>query len=57
MFQERILVLYDGVPMAAPYYGDLDMSELRSMDWRPSLRLGAMRPYCMAPTLWAVYSH
>jgi outer membrane receptor protein involved in Fe transport len=28
MFQERILVLYDGIPMAAPYYGDLDMSEL-----------------------------
>ncbi len=26
--QERILVLYDGVPMAAPYYGDLDTSEL-----------------------------
>lgn len=28
IFQERILVLYDGIPMAAPYYGDLDMSEL-----------------------------
>lgn len=28
VFQERILVLYDGVPMAAPYHGDLDMSEL-----------------------------
>lgn len=28
LYQERILVLYDGVPMAAPYYGDLDASEL-----------------------------
>lgn len=28
MRQERILVLYDGVPLAAPYYGDLDTSEL-----------------------------
>ena len=26
--QTRVLVLYDGVPMSAPYYGDLDTSEL-----------------------------
>ncbi len=26
--QQRILVLYDGIPMAAPYFGDLDLSEL-----------------------------
>ncbi len=26
--QKRILILYDGVPMSAPYYGDLDTSEL-----------------------------
>ncbi|MFC1851920.1 TonB-dependent receptor plug domain-containing protein [candidate division CSSED10-310 bacterium] len=26
--QERILILYDGVPLSAPYYGDVDTSEL-----------------------------
>ncbi|MBN2053421.1 TonB-dependent receptor [bacterium] len=26
--QNRILILLDGIPMAAPYYGDLDSSEL-----------------------------
>ena len=26
--QERILILYDGIPMAAPYFGDVDMSQI-----------------------------
>jgi len=26
--QKRTLILYDGIPMAAPYYGDVDMSEV-----------------------------
>ncbi|MCD4654416.1 TonB-dependent receptor, partial [bacterium] len=28
LYQERVLVLMDGIPMAAPYYGDLDSSEI-----------------------------
>jgi len=28
LYQERVLVLMDGVPMAAPYYGDLDSAEI-----------------------------
>ncbi|MBN1295331.1 TonB-dependent receptor [bacterium] len=28
LYQERVLVLMDGVPMSAPYYGDLDSAEI-----------------------------
>lgn len=28
LYQERVLVIMDGIPMAAPYYGDLDAAEI-----------------------------
>jgi len=28
LYQERVLVLMDGIPVAAPYYGDLDSAEI-----------------------------